>query len=215
MLEGIFRSTRQIMALANALQFTREDDDKQDKEIYNKEGTKPRILHFRTYKDEINYLIEEILRLKNRNPEESVAVVHRIKDEIQENDLKTRLGRYFSVKKADDPSSAGSGSHVYVTDAHPIKGLEFDHVFIINFDRKNYPLEDEFKALERYNAEDVTTKMYLDDKRQITDREKRVLYVALTRAKKTLTLMYYGDYFQDVSPFKSDFYPTDFLHETH
>ncbi|WP_018758489.1 UvrD-helicase domain-containing protein [Paenibacillus terrigena] len=214
MLEGIFRSTRQIMALANALQFTREDDDKQEQEIYNKEGSKPRIVHFKNYKDEIDYLVEEILCLKKKNPEESVAVVHRIKDEIQEKDLKTRLGRHFSIKKTDDPSAVGSGSHVYVTDAHPIKGLEFDHVFIINFDRKNYPLQDEFKALEKYNADDVTTKMYLDDKRQIMDREKRVLYVVLTRAKKTLTLMYYGNFFQDVSPFKSDFYPNDFLHES-
>ncbi|MEH7746767.1 UvrD-helicase domain-containing protein [Neobacillus drentensis] len=210
MLDGIFRSTKQIMKLANSLKFERRDDDKGEQEIYNKNGSKPNVLHFRSYNSQIQYIVNDIRKIKQDKPEESVAVIHRFGNPRLIQELKNAFGRYFYVQRPEEGNRSGSGRHVYVTDAHPIKGLEFDHVYIINFDKNTYPLNSEFTSLERYNSDSITTSHYKEDRRQIIDMEKRVLYVALTRARKRVTLTYHGDYFVDRSPFIVDFNPEDY-----
>lgn len=210
MLEGIFRSTKQIMSLANSLKFERRDDDKVEHEVYEKNGSKPNIFHFRSYNDQIKYVVKGILKIKQANPTDSVAVIHRFRNSRKIQELKNALGRHFYVQKPEEGNASGSGRHVYVTDAHPIKGLEFDHVYIINFDKNTYPLSAEFYSLEKYNDDSISTAYYKEDRRQIIEMEKRVLYVALTRAKKRVTLTYHGNYFTDRSPFTADFDRKDY-----
>ncbi|OIK09734.1 3'-5' exonuclease [Bacillus sp. MUM 13] len=210
MLESIFRSTKQIMKLANSLKFERKEDDTNLKEIYDRNGSKPSILHFRSYKKQIQYIVDDIRRIKQNYPKESVAVIHRFNNTRVIQELKNALGRYFYVQRPEEGNESGSGRHVYISDAHPIKGLEFDHVYIINFDKNTYPLNSEFSSLENYNSDSIMTSHYKDDRRQIIEMEKRVLYVSLTRAKKSVTLTYCGSYFEDRSPFIADFNSKDF-----
>lgn len=209
-LEGIFRSTQQIMTLANSLQFNRGEEESLENEKYNSEGSIPKLLYFPSYHSQIKFIIKDIQKVKKQYPGETVAIIHRFQNIRLENELRTTLGRHFLTKRVDDKNEAGSGQHVYVTDAHSVKGLEFDHVYIINFDRNTYPLQTELSSLKKYNKDSYNTSHYEEDMKQIYDREKRVLYVALTRAKKTITLSYNGSDWENVSPFVFDFVPGDY-----
>ncbi|WP_392388376.1 3'-5' exonuclease [Bacillus toyonensis] len=54
---------------------------------------------------------------------------------------------------------------------------------------------------------------YLDDKKDIEEKEKRILYVALTRAKETV-FMYFsfkGNPEVTISPFAKDFHTKDYI----
>lgn len=209
-LDGIFRSTKQIMSLANSLQFNREEDDILENENYNKNGLKPRLRYFKSYNSQIQFIIDDILKVKSQASHETVAIVHRFDNMRYENELRVALGGHFLTRLVDEKVEAGSGRHVYLTDAHSFKGLEFDHVYIINFDQKHYPHYSELSSLKKYNADSAATNHYEEDMKLIIEREKRVLYVALTRAKKTVTLSYHGSTSKEVSPFVFDFNPSDY-----
>lgn len=60
--------------------------------------------------------------------------------------------------------------------AHGTKGLEFDHVAVIGMDENVFP--------SRRTIEDA------DDRARAVEEERRLAYVAWTRAKKSLTLVY-------------------------
>ena len=60
--------------------------------------------------------------------------------------------------------------------AHGTKGLEFDHVAVIGLDENVFP--------SRRTLEDA------DDPNRAMEEERRLAYVAWTRAKKSLVLVY-------------------------
>ncbi|WP_291490620.1 3'-5' exonuclease [Desulfurella sp.] len=69
---------------------------------------------------------------------------------------------------------------------HAAKGLEFDHVFIVGLN------------------EGILPSLYQDS---VIEEERRIMYVGITRAKKTLYLSYY------LSDFRNNFIPSRFLKE--
>jgi superfamily I DNA/RNA helicase len=71
---------------------------------------------------------------------------------------------------------------------HRIKGLEFDHIFVVSMNKGLVPLE---QAVE--NGEDAVTR------RNAETVERSLVYVALTRSKKTAAMTGYGE----LSPFIS------------
>jgi DNA helicase-2/ATP-dependent DNA helicase PcrA len=62
---------------------------------------------------------------------------------------------------------------LYLTTIHGAKGLEWSHVYIIDMDNKNFPL--------------TRPKFYIDELDEM-DEERRLFYVAASRAKKHLTI---------------------------
>ena len=60
--------------------------------------------------------------------------------------------------------------------AHGTKGLEFDHVAVVGLDENVFP--------SRRTLEDS------DDPKRAMEEERRLAYVAWTRAKRSLTLVY-------------------------
>ena len=77
---------------------------------------------------------------------------------------------------------------MFYTNGYDVKGLEFDVVFIINFNTANYPLSKELKKIKDENDGKEMT-LIKDDVLEFINREKRLLYVAMTRAKEKLYLV--------------------------
>ena len=72
---------------------------------------------------------------------------------------------------------------------HSAKGLEFDNVYLLGFDEKHFPkfvLPKQFPHLIKQMDENEITK-YLSE---VLEEERRLCYVAITRAKKELTITY-------------------------
>lgn len=65
---------------------------------------------------------------------------------------------------------------LYLTTIHGSKGLEWEHVYIIDMTSKDFP--------------SIKSKYYINELEDI-DEERRLFYVATTRAKKYLTITYY------------------------
>lgn len=84
--------------------------------------------------------------------------------------------RGLSVKKAKGAVLGNFGGGVVVTTFHQLKGLEFDHVVIMGLHDAQYP----GRVLEKLPEEDR------DDESNLM---RRVLYVAMTRARQSVTLV--------------------------
>lgn len=63
---------------------------------------------------------------------------------------------------------------------HRVKGLDFDHVIIASMNDRVVPLEFSEKSDEQQ----------IEDEKQL--KEKSIVFVAATRAKKSLLVTYYG-----------------------
>ena len=67
---------------------------------------------------------------------------------------------------------------LYLTTIHGAKGLEWDYVYIIDVNSKDFP--------------SIRPKYYLDELEDV-DEERRLFYVAASRAKKILNITYYDN----------------------
>jgi DNA helicase-2/ATP-dependent DNA helicase PcrA len=211
-----FRSTKQIMALARSLQFIDEENDREDDQIFVREGERPQIRYYSSIRTQNHFLINEIYRIKQLDPSASIAVIHRFDDvDLRHTPprVKLDLGQHFDLIDTDqygkryDHTSARKP--VYFTDAFSVKGLEFDYVFIIHFDRFHYPNEKRLEEL-RKRAENKSSESFEKDEDMIRNDEKKILYVALTRAKQQVYLLFHNEDNLRISPFARDFNPKDY-----
>jgi len=80
------------------------------------------------------------------------------------------------VKKLRGGALGRVSSGVVVTNYHQLKGLEFDHVVLFGLDDKTFP--------DLY-----LDKVLADDIKEEEQTLRKLLYVAMTRAKQTLTIV--------------------------
>lgn len=193
-----YRSTKQIMSLAHKIRF---DDVEQDKEKlikYVRDGKEPIIKHFAKAKDYMNYIVDRIKSIHEQDPKATVAVIVRNDDQVKRgeyNPIQEALKRSFLtidiVKYGAKYSYDKKEKQIVVTDPYSVKGLEFDYVIITDFDKFHYPLRSKFEELDKAHGEQSQdNENYLRDRENIINNEKRILYVAMTRAKKELDLVY-------------------------
>ena len=78
-------------------------------------------------------------------------------------------------------------SQVILTTIHGSKGLEYDHVFVIGLESENF--ENKRDVYDSINIPKILNRFINTDAEDIEDY-RRLLYVAMTRAKKTLQLSY-------------------------
>ncbi|EGK08261.1 UvrD-helicase domain-containing protein [Kroppenstedtia eburnea] len=212
-----FRSTRQIMALANSIRFDDTEHDREDNQVYVKEGPKPEIRYFPKLAVLAQWLTEAIQAIHRRDPEATLAVIHRYDDELNRGlplPLQSFLERNFSLvttrdyHKKFDP--AAFRKPIFFTDVASVKGLEFDYVFIVHFDRDHYPLKSRLKDL-RERSNDPSSEAFQKDENAILNDEKKWLYVAITRAKKEVRLLYSAEKALRISQFIRDFDTEDYV----
>ena len=77
---------------------------------------------------------------------------------------------------------------IYFLEAKTTKGLEFDYVFILDFSVFYYPHKDEMADLDKSKKD--SSEGFNDDKQDIEEKEKRILYVSLTRTRQVVFLYY-------------------------
>ncbi|KAI3852799.1 hypothetical protein MKX03_028633 [Papaver bracteatum] len=107
------------------------------------------------------------LEICNKNEEKGCAnVLKAFLDNIS-----TRESENFRVRKRDN------GDSVTLTTIHQSKGLEWDTVFIIKANESEIPLLHESNGAVKENCASL-------------EEERRLLYVAMTRARKKLYILY-------------------------
>ena len=132
--------------------------------------------------NETGYFAE--LRRQEKNPENSESRVRNLKDFMATMDRPAgggtspaeRLGNFLEEITLDterEEEEENTGDAVTLITMHSCKGLEFPHVFIVG-------LEDGLLPHSRSKAEGTL------------DEERRLFYVAVTRAMQTLTISYCG-----------------------
>jgi len=95
------------------------------------------------------------------------------------------------IPLAEDSSSAADVDAVQILTAHGAKGLEFDTVFVVNLVNHRFPNLDRKDPL--YIPLELTKEIFPDGDYHLQE-ERRLFYVALTRAKRKLVLTYSDKY---------------------
>lgn len=207
-----FRSTKQIMNLASAIEFDDVENVREDDQDFFREGPRPKIWHYTTDQKLANAMIRKIKEIHEKDQHKTIAVIHRYtSNELrQEGNLKERLEREFDLVGVSQYGHRFDYNKIkkpiFFTDPFEIKGLEFDYVFIIHFDRFHYPSEERIEDLnKKYGGALWNDVNYNKDFDSIYNDEKKVLYVACSRAKEELYLYYSAPKQQRVSQFIRDF----------
>jgi superfamily I DNA/RNA helicase/RecB family exonuclease len=134
----------------------------------------------------------------NRNSPAIAAVLEFVKRWEEKPEAITRTGdiaefidylQYFRAAGGVIPISTGTENAVRLMTAHVAKGLEFNHVFIIRANSNSFPssykepLVDFPRELQGAGAAPI-----FDDKEYCKQEERRLFYVAMTRARDSLTI---------------------------
>lgn len=122
--------------------------------------------------------------------------IPKIEDKM--NDIKSIL-TYFNDTSIEDyinniylncDMEANMEDTLFLSTAHGSKGLEWEYVYLIDMTSKDFPnIRQDFYRFESTNCEE----------------ERRLFYVASSRAKKYLTISYYKDHNPSYTIFKSPF----------
>lgn len=145
-------------------------------------GSKPQISNFKTQEQEEQYIFEKIEALVKQGCEyRDICIVVRTNNLIEQ--YRTNLAAQglralfkISYEKQDDRSREG----VRIATMHRVKGLEFDHVIVAACNKGLMPLKNAIDKTDKVSEEESLTS------------EKCLLYVALTRARKTAEITSFG-----------------------
>ena len=139
------------------------------------------IKNFENEKNEFEFIKNEII--SSEIPREEIFILGRTNKQIQEisHVLKKSGIKYFI--KTEDKETLQKKGEVTLSTIHSAKGLEAQMVFVVGCTPKNFPL--------RYNEHPVLERIKLYDYNK-EDEERRIFYVAVSRAKKYLYLTYSG-----------------------
>ncbi|GGY39063.1 DNA helicase [Bacterioplanes sanyensis] len=172
------RTTKQIMDVAAHLLINNDVTDSTDytaPERPVKSGDKVKMIVGANPKDAYDkgydWIFEQFKRLRST----TVAVVLPFSRQMYPAKMALEK-RGLKVQSVKGAGLGGVDGGVVVTTFHQLKGLEFDHVVIMGLHDAQYPC----RLLERLPQEDHSEEISL---------MKRVLYVAMTRAKKSVSLV--------------------------
>ena len=137
----------------------------------------------KTAADEIEYLKQHIHGLVAAGtPVESVCVVARTKKLVENYAAQLRATGLEVYQVKPDAADQRDRAGVRVATMHRVKGLEFEHVIVAAANRGIVPLD---QALA--SGDDAITQ------RNLETGERALLYVALTRARRSALITAYGE----------------------
>jgi DNA helicase-2/ATP-dependent DNA helicase PcrA len=97
--------------------------------------------------------------------------------------------QYFRAAGGVIPISMGAENAVRLMTAHVAKGLEFNHVFIIRANSNSFPSSYKEPLVDfPRELQGSSSIAYFDDKEICRQEERRLFYVAMTRARDSLTI---------------------------
>lgn len=190
-----YRSTEEIVRLANSLNFY-DSEVKFDSKRFVKNGERPTIYLAKDITRSAKYIANKIQNIFENNPNKSIAIIHR--EEIKQKTgykssfrlkLEQLLLQTFSdISNYNSRFDFGRERQIFYSNAYDVKGLEFDVVFIVDFNNKYYPNYHGIKSIREEN-DGKDEKLINDDILEFINTEKKLLYVAMTRAKEKLYLV--------------------------
>ncbi|MED5018469.1 3'-5' exonuclease [Paenibacillus chibensis] len=195
-LRNSYRSTKEIMELAYSIQ--EKDEISKDEEftrpdLPTKTGPKPKVFYTKGIEGQKIALLEMIELIQKEDPGATIGILSRNKKHMKRvvtllDDAKKKYQFITSPFKNDDPNRIGTHHDpgIKLTTFHTAKGLEFKYVLIT--DLVDPPTEERL-------GEDFDW-----------DIERRLLYVAMSRAMKVLNLFTYGDRHLLVDELGKDYY---------
>jgi superfamily I DNA/RNA helicase len=195
-LSGAFRSTKEIMDLANSLlkhDSTLNSEDIEQEYDAEESGLLPGVLSAESYKYEtqlVAKLIKDIQAEAQADGWESTIGVlllenHRLdgwRNSLYYSDIQSEIIR--------DQYGSALTPGVKLLTMHSAKGLEFDYVIISG-------LNNRFPSLQNRLEDDITSTI---------DINRRLLYVSMTRAKENVYLTYKGTPSRYIEELDKDLY---------
>ena len=198
-----YRSTAQIVTLANELKFIDLENKgiKLTEKHFVKQGERPIIKMIKNNSETVRYLSKEIKSIQQQDPSKTIAIVRReeVRSKFSGNkksDFRIALERelFQSISDIDNyyyKFDAQKEKQIFYTNAYDIKGLEFDIVFILDFNNKYYPFVEEIQKIREKN-DGKDEKLINEDVLEFINNEKKLMYVAMTRAKEKLIIVANG-----------------------
>ncbi|KON84845.1 DNA helicase [Rossellomorea marisflavi] len=194
LLKQTFRSTREIIKLAN-------DFQQQDKKYIRDEdycraeepkinGKIPELILCPDQKKEDKIIIEHVKTVRSTYPDSTIGIIAHSNKKLEY--LKKVLDeKGFPVYLVKEENADIISPGVKLITFQSSKGLEFDHVIITDLKKGKVP----------YKAPSPG-----EDEEEFMSRERKKLYVAMTRAKKTLLLVAQEEYSVFVDELNKDLY---------
>ncbi|BCY17853.1 DNA helicase [Leptolinea sp. HRD-7] len=180
-----YRNTQQILQVAHAMMENTSFDDMDDEpseaqipEYSVRTGAVPRIRGFQSVEKELGWISKEIQRLISieNYSEKDIAIVYRYSPPY-EKPIEEIIGANFTLVKLKKDAETYFGNGIKYSTFHSVKGLEFKVVFIVGVTDGWMVPKDKWDLNESA----------LDD---YLERERRLLYVAMTRARDLLYFSY-------------------------
>ncbi len=122
----------------------------------------------------VNYLEKLWTIKKESNVEGKVADIYNLLNYLKNSSLEQFINDLYLNQEVE----TNLENVLYLTTIHGAKGLEWEYVYIIDVNSKDFP--------------SVRPKYYLDELEEM-DEERRLFYVAASRAKKYLFMTYHED----------------------
>jgi superfamily I DNA/RNA helicase len=159
------------------------DNDKAEKVSSKKKEPDVRLLKFDNEDVEFEFVIQRIL--SSTVPRNEIFVLARTNRQLVELSGMMQARGVSYVIRSDELRKTAEAKENDVTLAtiHAIKGLEAEMVFVIGCTPNNFPCK---------GSEHPVTEMVKLDEYNKEDEERRLFYVAMSRAKKTLYISYSG-----------------------
>lgn len=196
-----FRSTKQIMKLAYSLLEKNKLNKGKDTEytepnIPDIEGTVPELIKCRTSYEEENFLNYLVKQLKN-NKNETIGIIFRTWKERKsiEDILRKNAIPYEYIYKGGTWSLINPGFKI--VSYYSAKGLEFDEVIIPWLNDGIMPLD-----IPEDKEEDL---------KEFLEIERSLLYVGMTRAKKSLYMTCSEKYSQFIDEFDTNLFKVTYV----
>ena len=182
-----YRTTDEIKKWAVAILEGEEIDDLDDgtdsnrdyKSLYH--GPKPEVKFFESFEEEIADIEQYINLCKKEDAESRICIVARKQDLVSSYYNHFKQSEIGALKISRDSKDNLAHTGVRVATMHRVKGLDFDHVIIASLNKDISPLKVAIYSNERQIEEELIRK------------EKALVFVSATRAKKTLLITSYGE----------------------
>lgn len=133
----------------------------------------------------LDYL-EKLWLLKNRNVDVFKNDVLDLLYNLRNSNLNEFINDLYLNREID----CKYDNVLYLSTVHGAKGLEWEHVYILDVTNHDFP--------------NIKSQYYMDDL-ETMEEERRLFYVACSRAKKFLIITYYTDKKISMSPFIREF----------
>ena len=175
-----YRSSKQIVNLINK---SIEGLMLPDLKSFREENANLHLVNFESEEQETNFVISKILEL--RSPRNEIFVLARTNRIINDISQRMRLRGIKHLVKTEEKGREEEAAidEVTLATVHSIKGLEADTVFVIGCTGINFPC--------RASDHPIIELVRIDDYDK-EEEERRLFYVALSRAKKNLYMTYCG-----------------------